>query len=66
LVTYAGKESDMKLSRLLFQYKEKITVKRALLVVAAALMFLSTLATPTIARADGDPANGCGGAICKP
>jgi hypothetical protein len=32
-----------------------MTVKRSLLVVAAALMFLNTLVVPTIAHADGDP-----------
>jgi len=36
-------------------------VKRALLVVAAAAMFLSTLAVPTIAHADG----GAGGTSCS-
>jgi len=43
-------------------------VKRTLLVVAAALMFLNTLVIPTVAHADGG-ANGtnCGGnAMCKP
>jgi len=43
-------------------------VKRALLVVAAALMFLSTLAVPTVAHADGGAGGtNCGGnAGCKP
>jgi hypothetical protein len=44
-------------------------VKRALLVVAAALMFLSTLAVPTIAHADGGVGTtSCGGGnnMCKP
>jgi hypothetical protein len=39
-------------------------VKRMLLVVAAALMFLNTLAVPTVAHADGTPA--CGGGTCRP
>jgi hypothetical protein len=45
-----------------------MTVKRALLVVAAALMFLSALAGPTIAHADGGPyGTSCGGnGVCKP
>jgi hypothetical protein len=38
-------------------------VKRMLLVVAAALMFLNTLAIPTVAHADGTPS--CTG-NCKP
>jgi hypothetical protein len=54
----------MKLSRFVFSNKEKITVKRMLLVVAAALMFLNTLVVPTVAHADGTPA--CGGGYCKP
>ena len=39
-----------------------------LLAVAAALMFLSTLVTPTIAHADGSVGStNCGGnTICKP
>jgi hypothetical protein len=44
-------------------------VKRALLVVAAALMFLSTLAVPTVAHADGGAGGtSCGGGsgMCKP
>jgi hypothetical protein len=37
-------------------------VKRMLLVVAAALMFLNTLAVPTVAHADGGPGGyGTGG-----
>jgi hypothetical protein len=58
----------MKVSRLLFQNKEKTTVKRALLVVAAALMFLNTLVVPTVVHADGGAGGtNCGGnTICKP
>jgi hypothetical protein len=43
-------------------------VKRALLVVAAALMFLNVLAVPTIAYADGGSGGGqCSGAeSCRP
>jgi hypothetical protein len=40
-----------------------MTVKRALLAVAAALLFLNTFAVPTVVRADGIP--GCTG-NCKP
>jgi hypothetical protein len=44
-------------------------MKRVLLVVAAALMLLNTLAMPTIAHADGGGNGGtnCGGnSVCKP
>lgn len=43
-------------------------MKRVLLVVAAALMFLNTLVVPTTLHADGTPAGtNCGGnTICKP
>jgi hypothetical protein len=54
----------MKVSRFAFSNKEKTTVKRMLMVVAVAVMFLNTLVVPTIARADG-PAGGCQ-AGCKP
>jgi len=41
---------------------EKTTVKRILLVVAAALLFVNTLAVPTLAHADGGMGNvGSGG-----
>jgi hypothetical protein len=39
-------------------------VKRTLLVVAAALMFLNTLVVPTVAHADGGP--GAGSTTGKP
>jgi len=44
-------------------------VKRLLLVLGTAVVFLSTLVTPTIVRADGNAGTGsCGGGgnICKP
>jgi len=59
----------MKISRLLFQNKEKTNVKRALLIVAAALMFLNTLVVPTLVHADGGSGGGnCSGSTgnCKP
>jgi len=38
-----------------------------LLVLGAALVFLSTLAVPTVVRADGGAGTtNCGGGICKP
>jgi hypothetical protein len=52
----------MKVSRFKFLDKEKTTVKKLLLMVAAALMFINTLAVPTVARADGGAGNvGSGG-----
>jgi len=47
----------MKLSRFNFLDKEKTTVKKVLLMVAAALMFINTLAVPTVAHADGGAGN---------
>lgn len=44
-------------------------MKRVLLVLGAAVMFLSTLVTPTVVRADGGiGGTSCGsnGSICKP
>jgi len=55
----------MKVSRFDFPNKEKTTVKRMLLIVAAALMLLNTLAVPTVAHADGVGGNTCPGG-CKP
>ena len=49
-------------------YKERRTVKRMLLVLGAAVICLSTLVTPSIARTDGggNGTTGCGSTICKP
>jgi hypothetical protein len=43
-------------------------VKRALLIVAAAVLFVSSLAVPTVVRADGggDGSNCSGNGPCKP
>jgi len=42
-------------------------VKRALLVLAAAVLFLNALVIPTVAYADGGGnGGGCGTVICKP
>jgi hypothetical protein len=43
-------------------------MKRALLVVAAALLLLNTLVVPTVAHADGGSTGGnCSGAVsCRP
>ena len=42
-------------------------MKKILLVLGAAVLFLNTLVIPTVARADGG-ANGtnCGATLCKP
>ena len=43
-------------------------MKRVLLVLGAAVLFVSTLVTPTVVRADGGngTGTGCGGKMCKP
>jgi len=42
-------------------------VKRMLLVLGAALLFIQTLALPTVVRADGGGnGTGCGSTACKP
>jgi hypothetical protein len=41
-------------------------VKRVLLVLAAAVLFLNTIAVPTIAHAEGVGSTSCGGSMCKP
>jgi hypothetical protein len=42
-------------------------VKRTLLMVAAALLFLNALVIPTVAHADGGgTGGGCGTTLCKP
>ncbi|HXY01013.1 MAG TPA: hypothetical protein VEI54_08840 [Candidatus Limnocylindrales bacterium] len=42
-------------------------MKRMLLVLAAAVVLLNTLAIPTIAHADGGAGGtNCGGKMCKP
>jgi hypothetical protein len=59
----------MKVSRSAFPIQGETTVKKALLVVAAALLFLNTLVVPTVARADGGTSTGgnCSGqTACKP
>jgi hypothetical protein len=43
-------------------------VKRVLLALGAAVLFLNTLVIPTVARADGGGSGGtnCGQTLCKP
>ncbi len=42
-------------------------MKRTLLIVAAALMFLNTVVVPTVAHADGQAGANCSGqTACKP
>jgi hypothetical protein len=57
----------MKVSRSNLSNKEKTHMKRTLLVLAAAVLFLNTLVIPTVAHADGVPGGtSCGGQMCKP
>ena len=42
-------------------------MKRALFVLAAAVLFLNTLVIPTVVKADGGPGTtNCGTTFCKP
>jgi hypothetical protein len=42
-------------------------VKRALLILGAAVLFFNTLVIPTVVRADGGAGTtNCGGGVCKP
>ena len=42
-------------------------MKRIVLVVAAAVLFVSTFVVPTVVRADGGATStSCGGHMCKP
>jgi hypothetical protein len=42
-------------------------VKRTLLMLAAAVLFVNTLVIPTVARADGGAGStSCGTKLCKP
>lgn len=43
-------------------------MKRTLLVLAAAVLYLSALVTPTLAQFDGGSGSstGCGNTLCKP
>jgi len=56
----------MKISRSSFSNKEKNTVKRMMLILAAAVLFLNTVAIPTIANAEGPGGTSCSGGPCKP
>lgn len=59
----------MKVSQLDFLIQGENNMKRALLIVAATLMFLNTLVVPTAAHADGGSTGGnCSGNTgnCKP
>jgi hypothetical protein len=56
----------MKVSRSSFSNKEKNTVKRILLILGAAVLFLNTLVIPTVANADTPGGTSCGGTMCKP
>jgi hypothetical protein len=42
-------------------------MKRILLILGAAVLFVNTLVIPTVVRADGSPTNtNCGNTLCKP
>lgn len=41
-------------------------MKRVLLVLAAAVLFLNTVVLPTTAHADGTGSTSCNGKMCKP
>jgi len=56
----------MKVSRTSFFNKEKNTVKRILLILGAAVLFVNTFLIPTIANADTPGGTSCGGTLCKP
>jgi len=58
----------MKLSRSNSQSQGENNVKRLLLVLGVAVLFLNTLVVPTAVRADGGgTGTNCGGtSICKP
>ena len=56
----------MKVSRSNFRNKEKTPMKRMLLVLATAVLFLNTVVVPTLAHADGVGTTNCNGKMCKP
>ena len=57
----------MKLSPFNSIHKEKTIMKRMLLVLGAAVLFLNTLVIPTALRADGGTGStNCGAKLCKP
>lgn len=42
-------------------------MKRILLILAAAVLFVNTLVVPTVVKADGTPTTtNCGTTLCKP
>jgi hypothetical protein len=63
---FTAQRALMKVSRSSFSNKEKNTVKRILLILGAAVLFLNTMIIPTVARAEGPGGTSCGGTICKP
>jgi hypothetical protein len=68
VAVFARFSIGMKLSRTNSQFtKEKKPVKRILLILGAAVLFLNALVIPTIARADGGgTGTNCGTTLCKP
>ena len=41
-------------------------MKRVLLLLAGAVLFVNTMVIPTTARADNPGGTSCGGTVCKP
>ena len=57
----------MQPSRSNLVFTKEITVKRVLLALATAVLFVTTLVTPTLVKADGGGSTtGCNGGMCKP
>src|SRR5579864_1289074 len=68
-IPVAGGSAAMTLSPSNSQSQGENNVKRVLLVLGAAVLFLNTLVVPTVVRADGGggTSTNCGGnTICKP
>ena len=56
----------MRVSRPILSHKEKTIVKRILLVIGAAVLFINTFVAPTLVKAEGANGTSCGGSMCKP
>jgi hypothetical protein len=55
------------ITRQLAVYKEKINMKRTLLILAASVLFLNTFIVTAVARVDGGVGGtNCGKTLCKP
>jgi hypothetical protein len=56
----------MRISRGISPHKEKTIVKRILLIIATAVLFINTFVAPVTVRAEGVGGTSCGGGACKP